>query len=300
MITADEMIEAYVGDVIGHLPRKQRQDVARELRALLTEEIDAHPDRDQAAERVLAGFGRPAEVASRYAQPVALIDPADTRRFIVLALGGAALIVLAAAFDVLLEDVRPRSLPDDPSTVIFAWWGLLLAVFSGAAWWRRSRPRPAWKPHPATSDRINRLGWAAALAFFTAGTFALAAPDRLIDLLTGGRAFPTVYDVFAYDEDFLRLRGPLTLAVMIVGLVNLAALLAMGRWTSWLRTVDLVYAIAICALLTWIVAAGPVFSWDTTDQAVRPVLALIVLATLVDLAARIRRHSVRRAVRAQA
>jgi hypothetical protein len=292
------MVEAYVSDVVSFLPRKQRRDVARELRALLTEGIDAAEGatREESAQTVLAGFGRPSEVAARYGPPVALIDPADTRRLIVLAAGGAALIVLATAFDTLLADVRPRTIPEDPSVVIFAWWGVLAAGFALTAWLRRRRGPVAWKPHPAATDRINRFGWGAALAFWSAGTLALAAPHWVIDRLTGGRAAPAVHEVFIYDEDFLRLRGPLTLAVMIVGLVNVAALLVLGRWTSWLRTVDLAYSIALCVVLTWVVAAGPVFSRAITDQAVRPILALIVLMSLAAIGVSSRRQSVRRAL----
>ena len=41
------------------------------------------------ARQVLTGFGRPAEVATRYGNPVHLIDPADTRRVLALALSAS-------------------------------------------------------------------------------------------------------------------------------------------------------------------------------------------------------------------
>ena len=40
-MTADELIDGYVADVVTLLPRKQRRDVAQELRMLLREEVDA-------------------------------------------------------------------------------------------------------------------------------------------------------------------------------------------------------------------------------------------------------------------
>ena len=53
-MTADELIDSYVADVVMLLPRKQRRDVAQELRVLLREEADA------AAERAgIAGAGDP-------------------------------------------------------------------------------------------------------------------------------------------------------------------------------------------------------------------------------------------------
>ncbi len=74
-MTADELIDSYVADVVMLLPRKQRRDVAQELRMLLSEEVDAamggQASREQAAHVLLAGFGRPADVAARYGSPVA-------------------------------------------------------------------------------------------------------------------------------------------------------------------------------------------------------------------------------------
>ena len=89
-MTADELIDSYVANVVTLLPRRQRRDVAQELRVLLREEADAaasgQASREQAASALLVGFGRPADVAARYGSPVTLIDPADTRRFLTLAM----------------------------------------------------------------------------------------------------------------------------------------------------------------------------------------------------------------------
>ncbi|GAB3854409.1 hypothetical protein [Dactylosporangium cerinum] len=55
-MTADELIDGYVAEVVGLLPRAQRRDVAMELRALLAEEVDAAgTPRDQAARELLRG-----------------------------------------------------------------------------------------------------------------------------------------------------------------------------------------------------------------------------------------------------
>jgi hypothetical protein len=70
------------------LPRKQRRDVAQELRMLLSEEADAAAS-GQASRSLLANVGRPADVAARDGSPLTLIDPADARRFLILAMAGA-------------------------------------------------------------------------------------------------------------------------------------------------------------------------------------------------------------------
>lgn len=93
-----------------------------------------------------------------------------------------------------------------------------------------------------------------------------------------------------------RLRGPVVLGLMIAGLIILAILLWQGRWRPWIRQADMVYGLVTCIVLTWAVGAGPIFKATPTDQAIKGAAALIVLITLIDLAARIRRHHVRQAV----
>jgi hypothetical protein len=303
-MTADEVLDSYVADVVRLLPRRQRRDVARELRMLLTEEVDAAAEgraaREEAARDLVAGFGRPAEVAARYGSPVTLVDPADTRSFLTLAAAGAVLIPLGAALGALAgtaptqRDVRQAVEGAWPG--VFAWLGLLVVVFAVAAWARRRRPPAAWKPRPMSTDRINRTGRAAAIAFFVLGTVVLADPARVITTVSGGRATPATYDAFAYDDSFLRLLGPVVLAVLVAGLIIQAVLLGQGRWTVTMHRVDLVHSLIVCAVLTWAIGAGPVFTATPTDQAVKGAAAVIILVTLVDLAVRARRHHVRQAL----
>jgi hypothetical protein len=73
-----DLIDSYVREVAECLPRKQRADVASELRQLLAEELDAkavaagRPADAAMATELLRAFGRPAEAALRYAAPVRL------------------------------------------------------------------------------------------------------------------------------------------------------------------------------------------------------------------------------------
>lgn len=300
-MTADQIIDGYVADVVTLLPRKQRRDVAQELRTLLTDEVDAaaagRPSREDAARDLLADFGRPAEVAARYGSPVTLIDPADTRTFLTLALAGAVLIPFGAVLNALVDPAQPhhdlRHAVDAAWPIVFAWLGLLVLGFGVAAWARRRNPDARWKPRPAPTDRINRPGRAAAIAFFVLGTFVLADAQWLLRKVS---AAPAAYQAFAYDEGFLRLRGPVVLAVMIAGLVIQATLLGLGRWQPWIRQAEMVHSLIVCAVLTWAIAAGPVFQAAPTDRSVKGAAAVIVLVTLVDLALRSRRQHVRNAV----
>ena len=308
MMTADEMIDSYVADVVTLLPRRQRRDVAQELRVLLREEVDAaaseQESRERATRALLASFGQPADVAARYGSPVPLIDPADTRRFCTLAIAGAVLIPFGVILNELTDQAGPRR--DLAGQAIgkawpgvLAWLGLLVVGFAVAAWARRRRPDAGWKPRPAPADRISRPGRAAAIIFFILGTLALVNPAWLIRTLSGGRAAPAAYAAFAYDQGFLRLRGPVVLGLIIAGLFILATLLGQGRWRPWIRQAERLHSLAVCIVLTWAVAAGPVFKATPTDRSVKGAASLIVLVTLVDLAVRTRRHHARQAVEAR-
>jgi hypothetical protein len=303
-MTADELIDSYVAEVVMLLPRKERRDVAQELRMLLREEAGAaasgQASREQAARELLASFGRPADVAARYGSPVTLIDPADTRRFLTLAIAGAVLIPFGAILNELTGPAGPQrnlgQATEKAWTGVFAWLGLLVVGFAVAAWARRRRPDARWKPHPIPTGRISRPGRAAAIVFFALGTLVLIDPARLIRAVSRGRAAPAAYHAFTYDEGFLQLRGPVVLGLMIVGLILQVTLLWQGRWRPRIRQADMVYGVVTCIVLTWAVGAGPIFTATPTDQAARGAASLIVLVTLIDLAVRTRRHHVRQAV----
>jgi hypothetical protein len=303
-MTADELIDSYVADVVMLLPRKQRRDVAQELRMLLREEVGAaasgQESREQAARALLDGFGRPADVAARYGSPATLIDPADTRRFLILAMAGAVLIPFGAILNVFTGQQGSRrelgQAIEKAWPIVFAWLGLLVVGFAVAAWARRRRPDAGWKPRPMPTDRISRPGRAAAIIFFVLGTLVLTNPAWLIRTVSGGRAAPAAYEAFAYDEGFLRLRGPVVLGLMITGLIILATLVWHGRWRPWIRQAEMVHGLAMCIVLTWAIGAGPIFKATPTDRATKGAASLIILVTLIDLAVRTRRRHVRQAV----
>ncbi len=54
-MTADELIDGYVADVVVLLPRRERRDVAQELRMLLREEVDAAASDQAATEQAASG-----------------------------------------------------------------------------------------------------------------------------------------------------------------------------------------------------------------------------------------------------
>ena len=72
-----EIFERYIREVTRHLPRRQRQDVAKELRSTLEDSLDGRLEsgagepvtgtgREAAASQVLVDFGPPRELAASY------------------------------------------------------------------------------------------------------------------------------------------------------------------------------------------------------------------------------------------
>lgn len=301
-MTPDEMIDGYVAEVVLLLPQRQRADVARELRALILDEAAGAAETrpaDDAVTTVLAGFGRPADVAARYRAPIVLIDPSDTRRLFTLAAGGGALILTGALLGELIDHTPPHRNPaaaiDSAVPWLFGWFGLLVTGFAVAAWWRRRRPAPPWKPRPLSTGRISRPARTAALLFHIAGTLALTDPATMLRLVSGGHAAPAAYAALTYDDDFLAVRGPLVLTLLVLSLLWQAATIWQGRRPAWSRHAEPAFALLICAVLMWVIAQ-PVFVAGPADRTAKELVAVLILISLADVAFTLRRDRVRQAV----
>jgi hypothetical protein len=110
-MNANDVIESYVGDVAVQLPRKHRNDVAFEQRALVHEELQARAEADgrdadaAMATELLLAFGRPADVAARYRPTLTIIDPADGHTFLRAAVVGLAIMWLAGLLKCLQRPI---------------------------------------------------------------------------------------------------------------------------------------------------------------------------------------------------
>jgi len=170
------------------------------------------------------------------------------------------------------------------------WPGFLVVWFGLAAWARRRQPRSTnWKPRPAERDTVNRFATASALIFFAAGTIILINPGEALNLISGGRLNDAARAAFAYDSDFVRLRGPALLAVLIAQLAVLAASLIRGRWEPGTRRAQLIANSVMCAVLLWVLFGGKTFQQPATDQMMKAAIALTVLFVLIDVIVKIRR-----------
>ncbi len=275
---ATEVIEAYIDDIVRLLPRRQRDDVAAELRTLLNEELHARaqesgrsPD-EALALSLVRGYGRPNEVAARY-QPVwTIIDPADSRSFARAAIIGAGALLVLSALTRLLPSLS--AIADDLVKIgILAWLGVLVVAFGSKNWIRWRRPATAvWKPRDR--DRVNRVGTAVLVPIAMSFVVLYGAPTWVFDQISGGR-FDTSWA--AYTADFQRLRLPCFIGLM-VGLLALLSFVAIqGRWRRLTRRINIGLNMALACLILSFAVDGNIFQSSLVDQIARNVLALVAV-----------------------
>jgi hypothetical protein len=275
---AQTVIESYVRDVTRRLPRKDRADVALELRALLTEELGARaagaPASEGMAIELVRGFGAPGEVAARYRPAPLLLEAADTRPFLTWAIVGA--LVLAA----LAPITHPAGAKDAATVAILAWVGLLLLCFATRNWAQRRWPSlAAWKPKDP--DQVSRAATAALVAVIGLGLVCYAAPTWVAALFTGGPV-PAWMAHVAYAPDFQAIRLPWLLALWVGQALLLAWVGVAGRWRTPTRRIDAALSLGVSLALVWFLAAGPIFQAADVDHAAKTFLALITVAVLAD------------------
>jgi hypothetical protein len=290
------MIDSYVDDVVCRLPRRLRGDVGLELFSLLNEELDAkalaagRPADEPMALDLLGAFGRPHDVADRY-RPASflIIKSSETPAFALMAMVG-----LGVQWGLSLPQVfmQPESFPGQVFSRLGAWW---LSWGLGAFWlpgfiavmsliargvghrWPRNAPRTA--PRILDRDRINRPLFALGLAAWAAGAAIWIAMP-----FYGPRLPGVLPAVFAFDHTFLVARAPWLLPLWAGHYMVYATALIEGRWRRLTRRVSLGFGGALCGLLTWFVAAGPIFQSRATDETARVLIALIVLVSFIALA----------------
>lgn len=298
-MNANDVIESYVTDIAVRLPRRQRNDVAFELRALLGEELQGRaasagraPDADMAMELV-RGFGRPAEVAARYRPTVTIIDPVDGRAFVWATIIGLAVIWGAG----LLGQLQQPTASTEAfwlglgrwwgsALVAALWWpGALVLGFGLAAWARRREPNNVeWTPRAPDRIQGSRMAMALGMVGIVCGVAVLLDPARMLDVLWHGRAAPAAYAALTYTPTFLHRQAPVLLGLLLLNLPLFAAVMVRGRWSPLLRRLELGLGLLTCAAMVWTVLDGPAFMVPASDSAFKGLVALVILYSLVHMA----------------
>jgi hypothetical protein len=297
-MNANDVIDSYVLDVAVQLPRKQRNDVAFELRALINEGLQ---DKAEATGRAvdaamatefLNAFGRPEEVAARYRPTLTIIDPADGHAFLRATVIGLAIIWLLGLLVRLLQPIDP---PGGllgalgqwwASTVIPSlWWpGVLVVGFAGTAWSRRRWPQASpWKPRAGNRIHGGRIALVMGIVGIACGLSTLVHPRWLLDFFWSGHAAPSAYVALTYADTFLQGQAPWLLALLLLNIPMLVSVIVQGCWTPLTRRLQAGLALLTCAVMAWTIADGPVFVSPASDRTTKFLLVLIVGFTLVDM-----------------
>lgn len=296
-LNANEVIESYVTDVALQLPRKQRNDVAFELRALISERLqDKAEETGRAVDAAMAteflnAFGHPETVAARYRPSLNIIDPADGHKFLRATFIGLAIIWGLGLLEVLQTAPEVGFL-----NAIVKWWGgtvigslwwpgVLVAGFGISAWVGRRWPQnPQWKPK--SNDRIHggRLGMVMGLIGIVFGLYVLAEPRWVLDVVWGSHAAPAAYLALTYTDSFLQLQGPILFALIVFNIPFFIAVIVTGQHTPLLRRVETVSSLATCAVMVWVIMDGPIFMTATSDGVTKWIMLLIVVFTLIAMA----------------
>lgn len=284
-MTADDLIKAYVAEVMRHLPRGQRDDVGFELQELLRDQLAdrAGSGEDMDAAGVLAmldRMGAPEEVAARYREPgVTIVEPHRTRWFLTLALAGVAL-QWALTLPRALAAGTPAQWWADSGLGALWWPGFLVLAFAAAAHLRTRRGSPPQPWRPAAVD-VLPVDRGRATGAFVAMVLGMAV---LLAMPAWSRALPApAAAAFALDPGFVAGRAPLAL-LLWAGQLGLAAiLLCTGRWTARLRGVRHALDLGWLATLALWIAGGPIFSAGPTDSLVKALLVLLCAAIAVGL-----------------
>jgi hypothetical protein len=271
---ADTVVDSYVHDVARRLPPARRNDVAFELRSLLTDELgeraaaEGRPADEAMAVDLLRDFGRPADTAAGYHRPATILAPGDTWSFVVAAIaGGAVISLLASPGPGTAGDSAARvAATQQGGEATLAWLGILVVLFGAKNLVLRHRPDAfAWRPRPVRDrDVAGRLGNAAIAAGLAAFLVLYLAPGPVLAAVTGGRV--DAADL-AYTDSFT---DPLRMGWLVVLLVAAIALelvvVVRGRWWRGLRLARIALTFLIATQLGWHARYGSVFQNPDVDS----------------------------------
>jgi hypothetical protein len=309
-----EIFERYIREVTRHLPRSQREDVARELRSTLEDSLEgrleggagepaAASGREAAATEILLDFGPPRVLAASYQSgPRHLIGPGlypdfmNTLKITLLVVCGLQLTVglfglgrpSAGMFRVglnlldLLSDLQGTALSLLGLIVlIFA----LIERFSSGESTSVEEWNPADLPPLKDPDRIDRTSEALGLVFVCLGLLIFNFfPEKLgaSVSINGQRAF-----VPLLGPDYRQYLPWWNLYLIGAALLALA-LLARSHWRVWLRGADFALAVLLVGILWWMIGgesilqpqAADASAADALEETVVPVLRVVFRAGL--------------------
>jgi len=290
-MNADQVIDSYVHAVARRLPRRKRNDIAFELRSLLTDELAARSRAEgRPADRAMAmallrEFGRPAEAAARYHPLPAVIDPADTHHFLLWSIAGAVVLSLLA--------LVTQSKRFDGGHYL-QWIGLLVIAFGLIGLWRRSHPDSMpWKPSRGADWMPRPLAFLALAGTIIFPLFMYSMPQTFVRVMfLGVLRNDGVQLSEAFQYSVLRIATIATITVLVVVYM---AVVVQGGWRAWTqRTIAVAHGLLGLLLIAHAAALDPragapaieVFRSAEANRVAAPIFGLVgaglILCALYD------------------
>lgn len=261
------LTDRYIDTVVRTIPERQREDVARELRASIADQLDARVEAgedEHAAERqVLIELGDPDRLAAGYAdRPLHLIGPRyylDWKRLLVLLLW---IVPICAAAGVALGQVLSGAtvggvigaiVPVVITVIVHVCFWVTLVFFILERTGHETMDPEPWTPdrlpEPRTSgarlsDLIGGVVWIVLLA--AAIVWDLTRGFVLVDGTWTSFLNPALWPGWAI----------VLLAMMLAELVIVALAYRRGRWTVALAIANTVLAVVSASVLLWMQSAG--------------------------------------------
>ncbi len=286
-MNAYDMIARYAQAVAKRMPFRLRADVTAELKALLTEELDAKagsaaPNPAMARE-LLVAFGAPAEAAINYHTPEPVIDPRDSRLFGKLVMiFMTALFILAVSVGLSEPDANATTaaaIAEQAKTLGLQILGAMLIAFWLIGFIRRRSPKRSWSPQALPplrdAEAVNRPLNALAVAFWTAGLAMLViGPAAVMIAVSGGAAPQPLREAFAYDDAFATESAPFLWTLLAAAIALKARQAILGRRGRAMRILEASLTLALSAALFRIVLAGDIFAAEPANQYMKLAMAL--------------------------
>jgi hypothetical protein len=308
-----DLIERYVQEVARRLPRKQRDDVARELRSSLEDALEdragAPLDRvdEQQAVELLLDFGPPARVAASYRPGTSyLVGPAlypsfiATMKICLAIIGG--LIVFGASLAMM---GRPATMQDlggillqavsDIQSAFISLLGIVVLIFAiiervGSPVRRREEE---WDPRdlPAVGEDRDRVDLTRELIGIVLATVGLLLINFMPNWLQAHvRVNETSYNFLLIGPRFL-VHLTLLNVYLLLSVALGAFVLWQGRWHAATRAADLAVSLLLVVFFWRLWQAAPTLlpdlptllesGWPTDQAADFAELSVEVLAPLL-------------------
>lgn len=300
-MNAQEWMDRYVYAVGEALPLRERGDVEAEIRSLIQDELEARgatldDPNEQVVLSVLEQFGRPEELAARYAPPRALIGPTLFPIFRLVTTIVLLVLVGVWVFGVVVDVgmyqrplTNPAAMVGDLVGGLLQTFGTIVLIFALIETFARGKieaevKQQPWNPRTLPKiergERVKVSELVAGIAFSLVAILVLNAYPEWISaiVIKDGEvsATPLLSENFLVFVPWLTLLWGLSIALD-------AYVLAQGRWrplTRWLQIGLSAFGLVIFGQM---LMTEPLVTWPALEVSARLIVAIVFAVTAVDL-----------------